>query len=195
MDKLKLFLDWVIEQNYSECRIVIGDYLHRFNEYISFGKDIDEAEEKTQLLGRLVDDYFQTALKEYPKDRFSVFHWKDMTIKHPRFDTVHKRMLKEFQSNQKFQAAIESCSTSFVNKQVRKGWLFLDPQKAIEKSNDYILEELTVFSLLIEDGYQTKIYLGTILEVLKKIALEQFPEFKTNLSEGIYIELKIKKRE
>ena len=52
---------------------------------------------------------------------------------------------------------------------------------------------MAVFSVLIEQGYRVQVYPGTQLKILKDLANNKFPNLDNNLTQGIYIDLSVKK--
>ena len=81
-----------------------------------------------------------------------------------------------------------------MKKQKEKGnYSIVSEEEAIKHSVEYIIEEMTVFSILISNGYSTLVYPGTILQIFKDIVQDVFPDLESVLKKGIYIDLTIKK--
>lgn len=189
-----LLLEW-ISLHFKHCKILIVDYLYRFNEYISFGKDIDLAIDKSLLVGKLIKQQLLKDMQIFPENMFTIIHWKDLIDCNANYQKYYDKMKYYFDNNNKFHKRIEDHSKAFIERQLRGGKsLFLKEEDAILQSNGYLIEELSTISLLIEDGFCISVYPGAQLSILKEIANGEFSELDTNLKNGIYIDLTVKKK-
>ena len=191
---LGLLLRW-ISNHFDECIIIIGDYLHRINETILLGKFGEDAINASMLRGNQLHEIIEVSLTLLPHNKFKVYRWKDILDKHPDIFEEKKKLLSYFTTDEKFRNAIVQSSTEFIDRLSERGEsLYLSKEEAIEQSKEYLIEEMAVFSKLIEKDYKVQVYPGTQLSVLKDFANKKFDNLDTNLNEGIYIDLTVKKR-
>lgn len=186
-------LKWVSE-NFDSCEIIIGDYLYRINEFITFGRNSKDAEEKSQLLGKLIEQQLQYDIKQCERQIFRITHWAELLKDEFGFRTSLAKLKRFEKSNSLFHDSLKNISTSYVLKQREKGLLYIDVEEyqAIEMSMEYLLEELAVFECLAESGNKTHIYPGTILPTLKQIVNGKYPDMSTEMNKITLIELKSK---
>lgn len=185
-------LKW-IDLNFDECKIVIADHLHRFNAYIFNGSDNEEANKECDKMGGDIHNKIQDLLGNFDASKFAIKHWLDLSEQKNAIDN-HNNIRSYFESNKNFKMSVINSSKKFIAKQINRGYQIHIPEdEAVKKSTDYILEELAVFAMLIDQGYSVQVYPGKQLKVLKDIANNHFPHFNTSLKNGIYIDLSIKK--
>jgi len=190
-EKLSTLFKWLSE-NYSHTHIIIGDYLHRINEAINYGKTTSDAIEKSLYIGCLIDSQITIELNKYPKEMFTVSHWKDCIYENSNFHSKYNNLTEAYKTCNSFRESIQNIANNFIEKQSSKGEISLNRNEAIDLSINYIIEEMAVFSLFIDMGYTVQLYPGTTLPILKELANGMHSEVDTNLKQGTYIDLKIK---
>ncbi len=191
-EKLEYLFKW-LANNFDNVQIIIGDYLNRINENINFGKQGEEAVLKSLYIGELLHSQIEIELKKYPSGKFSIIHWKDFLDNNPKHKDILNTLQNHLLTNPLFRESIETTAKTFIAKNIKKGNIYLSENLALEKSIQYILEEMAVFSLFIEDGYILQVYPGTTLTILKELANNKHTDIDTNLCNGVYIDLTIKK--
>jgi tRNA-dependent cyclodipeptide synthase len=189
---LERVLKW-IDENFAECEIIIADHLHRFNEYTFNGKNGKEAETECIEMGKQIHERIKFLTQSLQSKKFKINHWLSF-INTKEFDVLSKNINDNFSNNDAFKECILKSCEEFIEKQLGRGYhIFVTKDEAINKSKDYLLEEMAVFSILINRGFTVQIYPGTQLKVLKQLANKKFPTIDNNLSRGIYIDLSVKK--
>jgi tRNA-dependent cyclodipeptide synthase len=184
-------LQW-IDTNFQECLIIIGDDVHLYNEFI-FGNSEQEARNKCKKLGQFAESKLKEGLGNLSKDKFKIRHWDSYTS-NTEFISINEQYKKLFEEDSKFHSLIIACAKSYLKKQKEKGnYSIVSEEEALKHSVEYIIEEMTVFSILINQGYSTLVYPGTILQIFKDIVQDVFPKLDSVLKKGIYIDLTIKK--
>jgi tRNA-dependent cyclodipeptide synthase len=185
-------LKW-IDDNFQECLIVIADHLHRFNEYTFSGKNGADAEEDCEQMGNEIHERIKSLTSSLSPNKFTITHWLPLTQSN-EFTEDSKIINSYFNNNDKFKQSIRNSCKDFIAKQKSRGYhIFINEDDAIHKSQNYLLEEMAVFSDLIRKGYQVQVYPGTQLAVLKELADNKFPDINSPLKNGIYIDLTVKK--
>jgi tRNA-dependent cyclodipeptide synthase len=192
-DYLGLLLQWIAKR-FPTCKIIVGDHLHRINEYILNGVD-DEAlaiaEGKKR--GKIIADRIEALLDEFPRKKFELEFWETY-YNNPECQDQKRKLRESFETNKYFSRSVQESASDFIERQVSRGChIHLDKASAVEKSVEYLLEEMAVFSYLIEKGYRVQVYPGTQLSILKEFANGEFTELGSNLNKGIFIDLTVKK--
>jgi tRNA-dependent cyclodipeptide synthase len=187
-----LLLSW-IDKRFPGCLIIIGDHLNRINEQISKRNSMDEAIEASLKLGDVVEERFQNEIEKLSKNKFILHRWQqyyedeDVKVKKADLHTLYN-------THKELRDSIQTSCREFVNRQISRGNILkVNENRAIGLSSDYIIEEIAVFQVLIERGYRVQVYPGSHLNTFKKFANAEFPDIKTSLSTGIYIDLSVKK--
>lgn len=184
-------LQW-IDSNFQECLVIIGDDVHLYNEYI-FGNSEQEAKKKCMKLGEFAESKLKEGLEKLNQDKFKIHHWSSYT-NNTEFISLNKQYKQLYDEDSKFNSSIITCAKNYLKKQKEKGnYSIVSEEEAIKHSVEYIIEEMTVFSILISNGYSTLVYPGTILQIFKDIVQDVFPDLDSALKKGIYIDLTIKK--
>lgn len=190
---LGLLLKW-ISNHFDECIILIGDYLHRINESILYGKTGEDAIASSSIRGEIIQNMLDIAISVLPQNKFKVYRWKDFLDNNPKWQTEKEALITYFNNDKTFHDDIIQSCTEFIDRLIARGEpLYLSKEEAINQSKEYLLEEMAVFSVLIEQGYSVQVYPGTQLKILKDLANNKHQNIKTNLSKGIYVDLTVKK--
>lgn len=190
---LGLLLKW-IANHFDECTILIGDYLHRINESILHGITGEEAIASSINRGDQIHEMLEIALSMLPDDKFKVYRWKEFLDSNPKSLTEKTKLTALFNTNKDFQKDILQSCTEFIDRLIARGErLYPTKVEAISQSKEYLIEEMAVFSVLIEQGYKVQVYPGTQLKILKDLANKKLSNIDTNLTQGIYIDLTVKK--
>jgi len=190
---MSLVLKW-IDSKFDKCIILIADHLHRFNEYI-FKGDTDGGGIECIRMGKEIHQRLQDVINKIDNTntKFKIIHWLEL-LETNEFKINKEKIDSYFELDENFRkSVIKSCEV-FIEKQRNKGYqIHVSQDIAVKRSCDYVLEELAVFSLLIDRGYTVQVYPGTQLQVLKDLANNSFSNLNTSLGKGIYIDLSIKK--
>ena len=189
---LERVLNW-INNNFSECHIVIADHLHRFNEYTFNNKNTSEAEVACKRLGDEIYNNILLLTNSFHNQKFKIYRWLNFTQTND-FILKSAQINNHFISDSEFRTSVLQSCEDFIDKQINRGYhIGITREDAVNKSKEYLLEEMAVFSLLIGMGYTVQVYPGTQLKVLKELANKKILGVDDNLSKGIYIDLSIKK--
>lgn len=189
----ELLLKWV-SSYFDECVILIGDYLNRRNEFIFNNKTEKDAIENSLVLGDELYAKINLIITQLPSQKFKLYRWKQFLDDNPTAMKVKDDLENIYNTNENFKSEILQSCTEYITRLLnKKRTISISKEEAIIQSKEYILEEMAVFSILIEKGFTVQVYPGTQLKVLKDLANGEFPELNTNLKQGIYIDLSVKK--
>jgi len=190
VDSLAAMLFWASE-HFDQCKVIVGDYLCRFNERILKGLDNSAAETDAEELGRVFIEKAANLFAELPADKIILTRWKDH-LQSDEFNYAKTILDDLFANEPDFTAAVEKDAFSFVKRHQKRGnTIAVTTEQAIELSCKYILEETAVFSALSEQGWNVELYPGSELNVLAEIAKGNFITVPQGLKKRINVELKI----
>ncbi len=189
---LGTMLDWM-DKNFDSSLVLVGDYLQRLNEQISNGKKADLALETAMQKGDLFEKKINQYLPQYENGKFQLLRWK------PFYESAdfqkHKTVLdKIYNSNSAVKKSIDETAQLFVSQKQNRSDFKVSEQEAIRLSVEYLLEEMAVFSILIDQGWDVVLYPGAQLPLLMEIAKGEFEGVPNSLNKGIYVELKVRKK-
>ncbi len=189
---LGTMLDWM-DENFDTSLILVGDYLQRLNEQISNGNESELAIETAMQKGDLFEAKLNQYLPRYEEKKFQTARWK------PFYESAdfqkHKTILdKIYSSNSAVKQSIDETAKLFVSQKQNRLDFKVSEEEAIRFSVEYLLEEMAVFSILIDQGWDVVLYPGAQLPLLMEIAKGEFEGVPNSLNKGIYVELKVRKK-
>lgn len=191
---LPLLFKW-IAGHFQECIIIIGDHLNRINETILHGKQGEDAIADSLKKGDFLIERIKEAISELDTKKFTIFRWADYIALYPEIFEEKKKLIQYAKIDAELGNAINESSIEFITRLANRNEpMFVSAAEAMICSKEYILEEMAVFTKIIEMGYVVQVYPGTQLEILKKMARGDFPQIQSSLKRGIYIDLTVKKR-
>lgn len=189
---LGTMLNWM-QENFDSSLILVGDYLQRHNEQISNGNEASLAIETAMQKGDLFAEKLNQYLPKYNSNSFQIARWKPL-YENADFQK-HKNVLEKiYHSNSAVKKSIEETAQFFVSQKQERMDFKVSEEEAIRLSVAYLLEEMAVFSILIDQGWDVVLYPGAQLPLLMEIAKGEFEGIPNSLNKGIYVELKIRKK-
>lgn len=192
-ESFQVLLEW-ISRHFDECLIVVGDYLQRYNEHIFFNRQAKEAEIESLRMGDAFLKESAEYLNRLPEEKFHVTRWKSY-LDSPEYHKAKKILDELFVTSFEFRESIDKTSAEFISRQMKnKKGPVVDKKTAIALSTQYILEEIAVFSVLVENGWAVEVYPGPEIPVLVDIAAGKFPHIPPALKQRINVELRITKK-
>ncbi|MBL7959687.1 tRNA-dependent cyclodipeptide synthase [bacterium] len=192
-ESFQVLLEW-ISSHFDECLIVVGDYLQRYNEHIFYNRQAKEAEIESLRMGDAFLKESEKYLSRLTKEQFRVTRWKPY-LDSPEYHKAKKILDELFVSSFEFRESIDKTSTEFISRQMKnKKGPVVDKKTAIALSTQYLLEEIAVFSVLVENGWAVEVYPGSEIPVLVDIAAGKFPHIPPALKQRINVELRINKK-
>jgi tRNA-dependent cyclodipeptide synthase len=191
-DSLKALLAWAAKK-FEQCLVIVGDYLCRFDEQIINGCDEIKARDLAIKRGDLFISHTKDIFSNLPTGKIILTRWKEH-LQSEEFASAKKILDEMFLSDEEFRKSVAYDALSFIKRQKRNG---KNPavgiEQAIRLSCEYILEEVAVFSMLSERGWDVELYPGPELRVLSKVAKGQYPNVPAGLKKRLSVELKIHK--
>ena len=189
-ETLPAMLGWATSR-FEQCLVIIGDYLNRFNEQIINGCDANKAGEFAIIQGDSFISKTKEIFGQLPAGKVQLTRWKEH-LQGEGFSRSKNILDEIFESNEEFRASVEYDAVSFVKRQQKHNRsLSLGIEEAIRLSCEYILEEVAVFNVLSERGWNVELYPGPELRVLAEVAKGKYPGVPMGLKSRVNVELKI----
>ena len=185
-------VEWM-SQHFEESMVLVGDYLHRLNAQILTGEGEEAAAIQALAMGEEFMERLKPALRRVPEGAFVVQRWKPFHDD-PGFWEAKREMDALYRENASVKASIDSTASLFVRQKTERDAFRVDKKLAVELSAQYLLEEMAVFSLLINRGWKVVVYPGAQLPLLMEIATGRFKDVPNHLHQGIYVELNVRKK-
>jgi len=189
---LDTMFGWM-EENFDHSLILVGDYLQRLNEQILNGDNADLAIQTALEKGNKFVQRTQQFLKNHSAEKFEIYRWKPL-YDEPDFQRAKETLHMLYHSNPEVKASIQSTASLFVLQKMEQNDFKVSKERAIQLSAEYLLEEMAVFSMLIDRGWKVVLYPGAQLPLLMEIASGKFRDVPNSLNKGIYVEMKIRKK-
>jgi tRNA-dependent cyclodipeptide synthase len=184
-------LQWM-DGNFADNMILVGDYLHRLNERVANGNNEAQAIETALDLGDQFMARLQPFLQNFEQNRFVVQRWQPFH-QDPDFWKEMELMERLYRDNASIRASIDSTAALFIWQKQDRTAFQMAKEEAIRLSAQYLLEEMAVFSVLIDRGWDVVLYPGAQLPLLMEIATGRFKDVPISLHKGVYVELQVKK--
>lgn len=182
-----IFFEW-IHKRFNNCKIIIGDYIHRHNEYIFNNATKDDAVKRALFLGKQIHELLNR-IEITQKDTFEILHWNDI-YKKEEMNVFIEKINKAYADSSEFKNLVDISAKEFISRQIKAQLIpYTTYDACVMHSVNYIKEELSVFCYLISNGSKVQIYPGTQLPILKQIVINSI-DLNLELSKGIYIDLK-----
>ncbi len=181
------FSNW-IDMNFSECEMVVADYLYRYNYMMFYNLQEDEAVKLCLRDGQYLAQKFDAIV---PHKSVRIKTWKSYFDK-DSFKEHHKVLNDLYSTNSEFRNSVIQCAKNYVERLKFK--IEVEDNYAHELSIKYLIEEFAFICCMIDRGFFVSVYPGEQMKLLKEIVeKKKYLEF-TNLAKGAYIDLKIKKK-
>jgi tRNA-dependent cyclodipeptide synthase len=189
---LRALLGWMRE-HFAEPLVLVGDHLHRLNEQLLHGYGEAEASEAARQEGDRFMAHLEACLAGFPEQSFQVMRWQPFH-QDPAFAQAKAQLWALYEENAAVRASIDSTAALFVWQKQGRAPLAADKETAVRLSAEYLLEEMAVFSVLIDRGWEVVLYPGAQLPMLMEIATGRFRDVPHSLHKGIYVELNVAKK-
>jgi len=190
---MNTLLHW-IDQNFEECLLVVGDYLHRHNEANISGTSTEQAAKNALQKGDNFLEHLNSFLTLYPQEKFKIARWEQF-LNTPNFSEKLELMYDIYENVGGVRNSIEKTIRLFMQRRSNQDLVQLVDERLVNKySLSYLIEEMAVFSNLIEEGWPVILYPGEQLPVLVEFARGDYSQTPEKLSNAVYVELKVIKK-
>lgn len=187
-DTLRTVLE-TISDNCNSCSIIVGDYLHRYNEELISEGNLKDVIKKALDKGRKLVDLFKKVLNNSNVNTNYTIHYTKDFLSHPQFSEKMDHFQRLHKSNKDFKGLTEYTIEVFLRRQNNRK---VSLEKAKELCRLYLFEELVIFEILAEEGYKVNIYPGNQLPIIKAIVTGQLKNVSKPLESIQAIEIKFR---
>ncbi len=193
-NSLSALLFWS-QQKFEEILVVAGDHLCRYNEKMLRSLDETKASQQAQSLGDTFLLQTKEIFDEYSDRKIHLTRWKDH-LQSKEYEESKTILEELFESNSDFRALVEKDAFAFIKRSLKKNQkMLVDTAEALKLCCQYLLEEISVFSALSEQGWNVELYPGPELCVLAEVAKGKYSTMPKGLKERINVELKISSKD
>jgi tRNA-dependent cyclodipeptide synthase len=190
-DKFISLLDWAT-RNFDCCMINIGDSIHRHN-LLSVTGDKKQALEQSLKLGEDWIGRNKNFIRNYLNIPCQLNRW-DHWLTHPDFAELYKNIHDYYEKDSKFRAAIEADIRKFISRVSDKTSLIRNLAEYKRSSTLYLLEECTVYILMVRNFNAVRVYPAPELQCLSYLRKKTTPEHLQGLENSIHINANFKKK-
>jgi len=164
--RLRQALQWM-HRNVGQFDILVGDYFHRHNLEDLERRRPDEALALATADGRVHGHRLRSALNQLGLLDIGIRHASDFTHQTTFASALHSMKL-DFGSNQPFARLVEQGADAFLGR-LAPGRISIEIAR--RHSREYQLEELALFTVLANEGYNTNVYAGAHLPIMKALVM------------------------
>ena|ERR1044072_263395 len=177
-------LDWAT-LHFRHVIILLGDYLERHN--IPSADPIVAADCAMEKAKRL-RSHIERCVSRFPRGRFTLESANDLMHK-ATFTTAYNCLLHHYDTNQLFQETVMADVNEYLDRKPRI--IGTTKEETIRRSVTYILEELALFSQLVDQGHRVQIYPGRHLRVFTSLATQQIVTPLAGLNQLICVDVQV----
>ncbi|MGK7908532.1 MAG: tRNA-dependent cyclodipeptide synthase [Synechococcus sp.] len=220
-EKLLAMTDW-IATHFQKCYVLIGDSLHRITLQLDQKLSDKQALDRAILMGKEYINIHMNIFRHYENNCHFEFIYCSKIQQKKEYREYYKQIKDLFDKNREFKNSVNSFSREFVrrriplnkeshsldkilansNRSFSKGSFngqihFKDKGKFsesyIELCDEYLLEELAIFSCLYKDRVCPMFYPGSF-SIFEEIYKGEHAEIPACLNNIIYGTLRLKRR-
>jgi tRNA-dependent cyclodipeptide synthase len=185
--RLKLILNEITSRN-KKFTLLVGDFLHRYNEQIFGGLSEKDAIESSLKKGEMLVKLFVEIADEIENVQYSIIHTSKF-LQYPSFTEKMNRLRNCYKANNHFRELIEYTIDVFLRRQIEIKTKY---EVARELCRNYLFEELAIFEILSEEGFNVNIYPGNQLVIIKAIITGSLKNVSESLERIQAIEIKLR---
>jgi len=187
--KLAGMAEW-ISRHFSECSVLIGDGIHRITLEIN-GTPVRYAANRALRMGREVIDGDAVIFNRHQREcRFHVISTAELQ-KTDSYHYYHQSLSRLFDEDDKFKASVMLFAQEFVGNRFQQDPGRLEYCRRL--SCDYLLEEVAITALLIQQGVFVFVYPGT-LTIMQELSLGQHPGAPQEFNQLVSVNIRQKRR-
>jgi tRNA-dependent cyclodipeptide synthase len=184
-------LEWV-SRRFSQCKILIGDSIHRLTLESCSRIPVEEAHDRALRLGRDFMEENRDIIARYQSiTRFEFITCHEIQ-KTPEYHAHHRAIADYFRHSPAFRGSVESFGLRYH----RNNWDMLSEEEReyrLNSSSSYFIEEFAIFACLVNRGITVMVYPGSF-STLAEIADNKFPGVSKELESLCVVSLHFKKR-
>lgn len=189
--RLSALLEW-LAAHVVQCRLVVGDDLHRLNLMMN-GYSEAAALRESRRLGSEVIGQLSSLMRRLTPGQFVVDRWAAITGS-SQFADWSRKVEDLAAENPKFSEGIIASAENFVRRRLNTQPLALPRQDVVALAVRYLLEEISGFAQMSSEGWNIDIYPGPELPILADLIKGKYSAVPKSLLERTNVELRIRQR-
>ena len=188
---VRFFLEWA-NFHFRPVDILIGDWIERHN----LNPETENDTERSCALAMAKAEPVVTAINEaksrIPEIEMKLVSARDVAME-PKFNSVLSILTNHFESDAEFRSLVLTDVHDYLarNQKRKPQTHALAIDTSVAHSVQYVLEELAIFSLLMERGLDVQLYPGRHLATLVALANKQISSPIYGLNHLICIDLSL----
>lgn len=190
--KLNSLLNWA-HKRFKKTIINLGDALHRYNLINYNCSSWADAYEKAVSLGDQWLTHNASVLEPYIKqgeEVFKIHRWNEW-LQSPQYDELFTNIRNYYQRDFGLQEAVKQDIERFTKRNSEK---LNSDVHLCKKSESYLLEEATVYTLIARKYQATRVYPAPDLNIMQYLSLPFIPAQISGLDKAIQVQVKFYKR-
>ncbi len=177
------------KSKYVISQLLIGDSLYKITLQIREGLTQVDAEKKAfEAAGMLIEDFGHFTNE---KQKISIRKTSDIMQSY-EFKSSYVEVERFYEENEEFKNAVDADARKYIDRQIAKKNLKVDPGEGLDLSIMYLKQEIAVYLLLAEQGWLVDLYLGQEIPTLAKIMEGRLPAAPDALKRRVNIGLRRK---
>jgi tRNA-dependent cyclodipeptide synthase len=159
-------LDWAA-LHFDKLVILLGDYLERHNITIS---DPAAAADAAMEKGRKLRSYIEDCISQFSPGQFVLESAYDLAHE-ASFTGAYTLLKKHFETDHDFKETVMADVDAYLSRKPLMD--HKTKEESVRRSIAYILEELVLFSQLIDRGHRVQVYPGRHLRIFRSLASKE----------------------
>lgn len=192
-DKMSATWQW-LKPRFSTVQVCVNDSLQRFNMMFEQSIDLDCALKKSREAGSSWLDRHKEMIEQL--DNVEVYHW-DHWLKHHSYDSVRQKINNLYQEHNEFKTLIDNNTQDiWARRKIKDENKYRDERyrEFFDLSKEYLLEEISVFSIMFEERSAIDIYPGTVLFAATVLQGRTLPQAPCGLGKGHFCRIDFSKK-
>ncbi|MBP6507671.1 MAG: tRNA-dependent cyclodipeptide synthase [Opitutaceae bacterium] len=186
---LEALLDWA-DGRFRVLNILVGDYIERHNYLWEKSDDPPGAIALAMAKAAPVQTTIADVLRRRPGSAIKVIDSRDLILD-SRFGAIYAQAASHFEQTPEFRETVLDDIERYISRRRKHGQSRLPYERLIRHSVDYVLEEIAMFSMLVESGLSVQLYPGRHLRVLTDLASGQLPSPVPGLNNLVCVDLSV----
>ncbi len=168
--KLAATLGWLCA-NSVEALVLVGDDLARHTVRIRTGLDAASALARAHQEGDRLAAEVVHLIKEHRWRNVTVHRWGAL-LHEPRFPDSKREIASLHRRSEEFRALVAQSAAEYLERLGDRGAPpSVASAEALDLAQAYLLEEIAVFAMLLEIGWEVEVYPGPDLPALRALSL------------------------
>lgn len=188
-EKIEFLLRWA-GSRFPRLGVLVGDFIERHNLLIETVGDMAAAERLAEMRSIPVIQAFERARAGLSDVCFEIITAKSI-FDSIRFRDVHSTIVSHFKQNLDFNVTVLADVNRYISRCEKRGQFVGNREFCIQNCVNYVLEELAIFAILVEQGLSVQLYPGRHLQTLSKLSNRHIVSPVFGLNELVCVDLSL----